>query len=114
MVLQRRLCGGQGLRANDWLGSTAGLHELNLAAVELSVEMASHTADDQTRHARPRAVLHDRRLSGKLKIITSILEAPVIKKILMHLGLQARAPSRSPARGHAMQAASRVRSLQRT
>ena len=42
---------------------------------------------------------------GELKIIAAILEAPVIEKILMHLGLQARAPPRSPARGQALQAA---------
>ncbi len=36
---------------------------------------------------------------GELKIIAAILEAPVIEKILTHLGLQARAPPRAPARG---------------
>jgi hypothetical protein len=36
---------------------------------------------------------------GDLKIIAAILEAPVIAKILTHLGLQARAPPRAPARG---------------
>ena len=42
---------------------------------------------------------------GELKIIAAILEQPVIEKILMHLGLQARAPPRALARGQAMQAA---------
>ena len=42
---------------------------------------------------------------GELKIIAEILEAPVIEKILTHLGLQARAPPRAPARGQAPQAA---------
>jgi hypothetical protein len=42
---------------------------------------------------------------GELKIIAAILEAPVIEKILTHLGLQARAPPRAPARGRALQAA---------
>ena len=43
---------------------------------------------------------------GELKIIAAILEQPVIEKILLtHLGLQARAPPRSPARGQALQAA---------
>ena len=42
---------------------------------------------------------------GELKIIAAILEAPVIEKILKHLGLQARAPPRGPARGQALQAA---------
>ena len=37
--------------------------------------------------------------AGELKIIAAILEAPVIEKILTHLGLQARAPPRAPARG---------------
>jgi len=36
---------------------------------------------------------------------TAILEQPVIEKILTHLGLQARAPPRSPARGPLLQAA---------
>ena len=42
---------------------------------------------------------------GELKIIAAILEQPVIEKILTHLGLQARAPPRAPARGRALQAA---------
>ena len=42
---------------------------------------------------------------GELKIIAAILEQPVIEKILTHLGLQARAPPCSPARGRALQAA---------
>jgi hypothetical protein len=42
---------------------------------------------------------------GELKIIAAILEQPVIEKILMHLGLQARAPPRAPARGQAPQGA---------
>jgi hypothetical protein len=44
---------------------------------------------------------------GQLKFIAAILEAPVIEKILTHLGLQARAPPLAPARGQALQAASR-------
>ena len=35
-------------------------------------------------------------MRGKLKIITAILEQPVIEKVLTHLGLQARAPLRAP------------------
>ena len=42
---------------------------------------------------------------GELKIITAILEQPVIEKILMHLGLQARAPPRAAARGSRLEAA---------
>jgi hypothetical protein len=42
---------------------------------------------------------------GELKIIAAILEQPVIEKMLTNLGLQARAPPRSPARGQALQAA---------
>ncbi|MEY3253167.1 MAG: hypothetical protein RL227_2140 [Pseudomonadota bacterium] len=42
---------------------------------------------------------------GELKIIAAILERPVIEKILAHLGLQARAPHRAPARAQALQAA---------
>jgi Transposase zinc-binding domain len=37
--------------------------------------------------------------SGELKIIAAILERPAIEKILNHLGLEARAPPRAPARG---------------
>ena len=42
---------------------------------------------------------------GQLKIIAAILEQPVIEKILTHLGLQARAPPRAPARRSQLQAA---------
>ena len=42
---------------------------------------------------------------GQLKNIAAILERPVIEKILTHLGLQARAPPRAPARGSQLQAA---------
>ena len=42
---------------------------------------------------------------GELKIIAAILEAPVIERILTHLGLQARAPPRAPARGQMQRAA---------
>ena len=35
---------------------------------------------------------------GQLKIIAAILESAVIERILTHLGLQARAPPRTPAR----------------
>ena len=41
----------------------------------------------------------------QLKIIAAILEQPVIEKILTHLGLQARAPPRAPARRSQLQAA---------
>jgi hypothetical protein len=40
---------------------------------------------------------------GELRIIAAILERVVIEKILTHLGLQARAPPRAPARGQALQ-----------
>jgi hypothetical protein len=42
---------------------------------------------------------------GVLKIIAAILKQPVMEKILMHLGLQARARPRTPARGQALKAA---------
>jgi hypothetical protein len=42
---------------------------------------------------------HCPKRGGALKLIAAILERPVIKKILTHLGLQAQAPPRSPARG---------------
>ena len=42
---------------------------------------------------------------GQLKIIAAILESVVIERILTHLGLEARAPPRVPARGVLQQAA---------
>ncbi len=42
---------------------------------------------------------------GELKIIAAILESAVVERILTHLGLQARAPPRAPARGDIQQAA---------
>ena len=42
---------------------------------------------------------------GDLKIIAAILEQPVIERILTHLGLQARAPPRAPARAQVLEAA---------
>ena len=42
---------------------------------------------------------------GELKIIAAIVEAPVTGRILTHLGLQARAPPRAPARGYMLHAA---------
>ena len=42
---------------------------------------------------------------GEMKIIAAILAAPVIEKILTHLGLQARAPPRASAHEQALQAA---------
>jgi len=38
-------------------------------------------------------------------VIAAILEQPAIEKILTHLGLQARAPPRAPARRSQLQAA---------
>jgi hypothetical protein len=54
--------------------------------------------------APPSAAIHDRRLSGELKIMAAILEQPVIEKSLNHLGLKERAPPRASARGQALQA----------
>ena len=42
---------------------------------------------------------------GEPKIIAAIRKQPVIAKILTHLGLQARAPRRAPARESQLQAA---------
>ena len=39
---------------------------------------------------------------GELKIIAAIIDAPVIERILTHLGLCARAPPRSPAQAPAL------------
>jgi len=41
---------------------------------------------------------------GELKIIATVLEQPVIKEILTHLGLPAKAPPPTPARGPQLQA----------
>ena len=51
------------------------------------------------------AVAHGRQLRSWLKIIATVLEQPDIKKFLTHLGSQARAPPRVPARGQALKAA---------
>jgi len=48
---------------------------------------------------------HCQNCGGEPKIIAAILEQPVIEKILTHLGLQARAPPRTPARRSQLQAA---------
>ncbi len=45
---------------------------------------------------------HGPNCDGELKSMAAILEQPEIEKILAHLGLQARAPPRSPARGQAL------------
>ena len=45
---------------------------------------------------------HCKNGGGELKFIAAMVEQPVIEKTLMHLGLQARAPPRAPARGHAL------------
>ena len=45
-------------------GSTAGLHQLNLDAVNPPVELACHTADDQARHVRPVPVAGQGQLQG--------------------------------------------------
>ena len=41
---------------------------------------------------------HCSNCGGELKIIAAILKSAVIERILTHLGLQARAPLRTPAR----------------
>ena len=42
---------------------------------------------------------------GRLRLLATITQRDVIERILTHLGLQARAPPRAPARGQALQAA---------
>ena len=61
--------------------------------------------DEPRSHRRAVAAAHSRRIRGELKINAAILEQPVIEKILTHLGLQARAPPRAPARRQALQGA---------
>ena len=60
--------------------------------------LLKHVSDIDTQH-RPNCD------GGELRIIAAILERTVIKKILTHPGLQARAPPRAPARGSQLQAA---------
>ena len=50
-------------------------------------------------------LMHCPNCGGELRIIAAILEPPVIEKILTHMGLQARAPPRPPARRQALQGA---------
>ena len=52
-----------------------------------------------------KTVEHCPNCGGEIKIIAAIRGAPVIERILRHLGLQARAPPRVPARGDLQQAA---------
>lgn len=54
---------------------------------------------------------HRQNRGGELKIIAAMLERPVFEKILAHLGLQAKAPPRVPARGQALQVALRCPSV---
>ena len=82
---------------------TAGL-ENRIAPVHRVAPVVAAVKGLFTVH-RPTADAHSRQLRGELKIIAVILEAPVIEKFLMHLGLQARAPPQAPARGQALQAA---------
>jgi len=51
---------------------------------------------------RPSRVIPGRRLTGKLKIIAAILEAPVVDKILTLVGLQARRLAHLPPRPSAV------------
>ena len=48
---------------------------------------------------------HRPNCGGKPKIIAATVEAPVIERILTHLGLQARASPRAPAGGYMLSAA---------
>jgi hypothetical protein len=59
-------------------------------------ELADHSAAGaierllrfgSTGRSRPSAVTRGRPLSGKLKIIAAVLDAPVIERVLTHLGL---------------------------
>jgi hypothetical protein len=50
-------------------------------------------------------IAHCPNCGDQFKIIAAILEAPVIEKVLTHLGLQPCAPPRAPARGQALQVA---------
>jgi hypothetical protein len=57
---ERRLRGVESRNADFAFGSTAGLHQLNLDAVDLPVELTCHTADDWVRHGRPFPDARDR------------------------------------------------------
>ena len=67
----------------------------SVAPAECEVNFAHHRALRE----------HCLNCGGELKIIVAILEPPVIEKTLTHLGLQARAPPRTPPPRQALQGA---------
>ena len=69
-----------------------GLHSLERALKKLGPEIPVNI------HLQPQGP----NCGGELKIIEAILKRSVTEKILTHLGLQARAPPRAPARGQAL------------
>ena len=81
-------------RASDAYGSWAGLHQLNLDAEDLPVDLACRTADDRVRLGRPSAVAHGRQLQGSLKFRCFIFRARRCSSDqapLAYFGLPARA-----------------------
>ena len=109
------------IRFHGVLAPNAKLRALVVPQRHESPTQATQPADCEAHHAHRRPVRlswakllkrvfeidleHCPNCGGELKIIAAILEQPVIEKILMHLGLEARAPPRAPARGQALQAA---------
>ena len=84
----------------------AGVSEPAATEPELRTPPASPHQLGPAAQARVRDRLeHCPNCGGGLEIIAAIMEAPVIERILAHLGLQARAPPRAPAREQMQRAA---------
>ena len=120
-ITSLREVSGPPLREHGVLAPNAKLRAMVVPQEPEPAAQAVHPAECETKcaHHRPARLswakllkrvfeldmAHCPNCGGELKIIAAILEAPVIEKILTHLGLQARAPPRAPARGQALQAA---------
>ena len=82
----------------------AGVSEL-AAPAQLRAPQARATEWARLKRVFEIDLEHCPNCGGKLEIIAAIVDAPVIERILNHLGLQARAPPRAPARGYMLHAA---------
>ena len=101
------------IRFHGVLAPNAKLRAKVVPQPDEPVEKGSAPEDGEAAHGRPMRLgwakllkrvfnldsEHCPNCGGELKIIAAILERASIEKILTHLGLQARAPPRAPARG---------------
>jgi Putative transposase len=94
-VITRHLFGQAGLKEDEADSGAVTLIQRFGSSANLNIHLHCLVLDG----------VYRRGTGGELKIIATILQAPVIEKILTHLRLQARAPPRAPARGRALQAA---------